>query len=262
MKPTRYLVLALAAVLCPAAVPQTSQWMNPTDGQALVLVPAGPFTMGGDKRDQAANPPHQVDLPAFYIGRYEVTVAQFVACCRALNAQPDRAFLSHNRNDKDPVRLITWPQANAYCQWAGLRLPTEAEWEKAARGTDTRRLPWGNGWDSALLNSSDKGSKDPYVGVAPVGSFPGGASPYGCLDMAGNVMEWTSSLYFTYPYTAADGREDQNAGGERVLRGGSYCSGGSATCNTTARARQETGAHIWDAGFRCAISADAVKARQ
>ena len=179
----------------------------------MVLVPAGPFEMGSTGGAADEQPVHTVELESFYIGMYEVAAAQYVAFLNAIdgnddgeghelldlddeegNAQLGRSgdVLTDQALADHPVVEVSWYGAQAYCGWAGLRLPTEAEWEKAARGTDGRTYPWGEGIDGSKANYLDSG--DAFDGrTTPVGLFPDGASPYGALDMAGNVWEWVSS---------------------------------------------------------------------
>jgi formylglycine-generating enzyme required for sulfatase activity len=194
----------------------------------LCAVPAGPFLMGSDpKRDKDAEkneqPQHWVTLGAFQIGKYPVTVAEY-ACFLLATARPERkqpyfhlfprvtwAQQLAKRLDH-PVVNVSWYDAMAFTQWLNActgqawRLPGEAEWEKAARGTDGRIYPWGDTFDASRCNTSEgrKGN------TTPADSYKSGASPYGTLNMAGNVFEWTSSVSKRYPYEATDGREESN----------------------------------------------------
>jgi formylglycine-generating enzyme required for sulfatase activity len=143
--------------------------------------------------------------------------------------------------------LVTWGEASAYCAWSGGRLPTEAEWEKAARGTDGRIWPWGNTWDAAKANTAEGKRED----ATPAGQFTAGASPYGALDMAGNVWQWTSSLDAPYPYRAGDGREDPARPGARVVRGGAWMFG-AAIARPAMRNRLDPDSRAISVGFRCA----------
>ncbi|HSB70803.1 MAG TPA: SUMF1/EgtB/PvdO family nonheme iron enzyme [Candidatus Methylomirabilis sp.] len=191
------------------------------DGAEMVLVPAGEFWMGSDDNDAdySERPRHQVALSAFYIDKFPVTNTRFKRFVGATGHRGPQIWFTPRINKPDqPVVRVSWEDAQAYCRWAGKRLPTEAEWEKAARGTDGRRYPWGDKWDPTRANSNDGGPGKP----TPVGSYPNGASPSGALDMAGNVWEWTSSLYHAYPYRADDGREDPSSREPRVGRGGSW----------------------------------------
>jgi formylglycine-generating enzyme required for sulfatase activity len=176
--------------------------------------------MGSDEHPDE-KPRSQVTLPAYYMGKYLVTNAQFRKFSRASGYQAAGNWeaLATRWGDSAPVVEVSWNDSVAYCRWAGLRLPTEAEWEKAARGTDGRKYPWGNHWDAARCRNSVGTASD---GAAAVGSYPSGVSPYGCLDMAGNVWQWCSSKYKPYPYRIADGREDSGGDDPRILRGGSW----------------------------------------
>ena len=177
-------------------------------------VPAGPFIMGDDKGKGSEKPVHTVHLTACYMGKYPVTNGEHARFMQ----DRGQAFRIPEGKEEHPVVNLSWHDARDYAAWAEMRLPTEAEWEKAARGTDGRIFPWGNEEpDDKRYNFNSK------VGdITPVGIYPSGVSPYGCLDMAGNVWEWTSSLFKDYPYEASDGREGPDASGSRVLRGGSF----------------------------------------
>jgi formylglycine-generating enzyme required for sulfatase activity len=192
----------------------------------MVLIPAGEFLMGSDPRkDKGAQkdeqPQHRLYLPDYYMAKTPVTNAQYLAFVQAAGHRPPKPSQG---KEEHPVDFVSWRDAMAYCRWlAGItgrayRLPSEAEWEKAARGTNGRIYPWGDEWDAKRCNSIEGG----VGGTTTVGSYPQGASPYGLLDMAGNVREWCHSLYRPYPYNAEDGREDAEAKGERVLRGGAF----------------------------------------
>ncbi len=209
------------ATLTPTPVPPK---VNLKDGAEMVYIPAGEFTMGSSDDDKDADsdekPQHKVYLDAFWIYKTEVTNAQYRKCVEARACTPlhDAKYYDDPDYADHPVVYVDWHQAKAYSEWAGGRLPTEAEWEKAARGHDGRRYPWGDEFDKTKCNTSESG-----IGkTTSVGKYPAGASPYGALGMAGNVREWTSSLYKSYPYQADDGREDMEAGGSRVVRGGSW----------------------------------------
>ena len=202
-------------------------------GITMRPVPAGEFTMGSDDDSDNRNSAHRVYLEGFYIDKYEVTNANYQECVIAGVCNPPHftksdfrpSYYGDPEYDNFPVIYIDWKMARTYCEtWRGARLPTEAEWEKAARGTDGRSYPWGEGTscDQANYDGDPKIAAYCVGETAEVGSYESGQSPYGLYDMAGNVFEWTSSLNRSYPYNAADGREDLNRGGDRVIRGGSW----------------------------------------
>jgi formylglycine-generating enzyme required for sulfatase activity len=260
----------------------------------LILIPAGEFLMGSDlKRDKVAyqdeQPQHKLFLPDYYIAKTPVTNAQYAAFVQVTGYQTEAEQASSgwvwedshwkevkganwqhptgpgsdiSQKSHHPVVQVSWHDTLAYCEWLAqvtgkaYRLPSEAEWEKAARGTDGRIYPWGNEWEAKRCNTSEGGKKD----TTPVGSYLTGASPYGLLDMAGNVWEWTRSLWgadvntpdFNYPYAANDGREELKTGDEirRVLRGGSFLSNQNpARC----ACRDGSRPHRWDYDRGCRV---------
>lgn len=209
-------------------------WLNDPNnhriigGMEFVRVPAGKFIMGSNDRDNE-RPQHTGEISYdFWIGKYPVTNGQFAQFVAATKYQFDQG--DWKRKTNHPVVNVSWHDAMAYCRWLNeltcgevhdltLRLPTEAEWEKAARGADGRVFPWGNDFDQNKCNSSEGGKS----GTTPVGAYsPQGDSPYGVVDMAGNVWEWCHSLYKFYPYLVGDGRENEVEDGARMLRGGSW----------------------------------------
>jgi formylglycine-generating enzyme required for sulfatase activity len=212
--------MTIPPTLTPMALPPTPSSTAPVAG--MVWVPEGEFTMGSDG-DPAASadekPQHRAHVKDFWISRTEVTNAQYALCVEAgACTAPDNQDYDQLEFANRPVADVSWQDANAYARWAGGRLPTEAEWEKACRGTDARIYPWGNEVPTDKLLNYDV----PIGGATTdVGSYSQGASPYGLLDMMGNVWEWTSSEFRGYPYAEKDGREDADAA-KRVLRGGAY----------------------------------------
>ncbi len=232
----------------------------------MVLIPAGEFTMGSDITGNAeSKPAHTVYLEAFYIDKYEVTNEMYDACAFAVECRRPKQAGSVTRSTyysnpvfaKYPVIYVDWKMAKAYCEWRGARLPTEAEWEKAARGTDERTYPWGN----TKIDCSFANLPGCVGDTTPVDQYSTGLSPYGVYGMAGNVLEWTSSLFKLYPYNSEDGREAPDATGKRVARGGSWHTfgGNSGNARTDSRLELDPAYYGPYVGFRCAISADKVQ---
>lgn len=239
-----------AAVAAPAAEPPAPFPRNPVDGAELVAIPAGTFTMGYDRGHGDERPTHPVTLSAFSMYRYEVTNEQYAAFCKATGHAPS-AFASSSKfnQPKQPAVGITWEDAAAYARWAGARLPTEAEWEYAARGTDGRLYPWGSDRPRAERAQFDQNPSSDAT--APVGSHPKGASPFGCEDMAGNAWEWVADRY-AYDYYAHSPEKDPQGpaeGPRRVLRGG--CWGFPSELRATYRFYEKPGFSANYVGFRC-----------
>src|ERR1044071_52625 len=235
----------------------------------MARVPAGEFIMGSDDGPQEERPLHKIKLGEFFIDRNQVTNGQFAEFLNGAGTQgadgekyydiDDNDARIHRRagkwradadHEKRPVVEVSWFGALAFCAWTGKRLPTEAEWEKAARGADARKFPWGDEPPDKSRAHFNAGWND----FRDVGSMAKGASPYGVLDMAGKGWEWGSSAYSPYPYNTADGREDLTREQVRGTRGGGQDSP-AEELRTTERGRRlsrnfRSGHH--NIGFRCA----------
>jgi sulfatase modifying factor 1 len=222
-----------------AMAPATT--INPRDGAEMITIPPGEFLMGtsdaeveallrqypddpDEKREMFVKeqPQRRIYLDGYSIYKTPVTVAQYRTFCWE-SGRPMPPWPEWGWQDDHPMVNVTWPEAVAYCEWAGVRLPTEAEWEKAARGTDGRRYPWGDEWDSARCHCS-KVERHDAGSTARVGRYPQGASPYGVLDMAGNACDWCADWYDETYYQNAPDRNPTGppSGEKRVLRGGAW----------------------------------------
>jgi sulfatase modifying factor 1 len=253
VKKLRYMFFSLLCALVVLAASQSAasdSALLGNDGGKMVLVPEGEFIMGLKNGEPLSekNPLKKVYLKSFYIDMYEVTNVLYHRCVNAggcsdpswntdyppaIHEEGKRWYTAKDMGNY-PVVGVTWRQSVEYCRWAGKRLPSSAEWEKAARGVDGRMYPWGDEWDGKKANWDDGGKIDGFKKIAPVGSFPEGRSPYGAMDMAGNVREWTDDL---------------------VLKGGSWYSR-----PLSLRAGDPGHEYIVerddDMGFRCAMGAE------
>lgn len=257
--------LALMAALVgaePAAQVATSDrpWEQPgtcagqeivgPDGAAMVWVPAGEFDMGNEGSNPDQKPIHHVKITkGFWLGKTEVTNGQFKAFCAASKYTfPAKSV----KGDDHPVDFVCWDDAIAYCKHYGLQLPTEAQWEYAARGPENRRLPWGDRWDPALCRSDV--ADGPGDGTIPAGSCPGSASWCGALDMLGNVWEWVNDWYAA-KYYASSPAEDPTGpekGTYKIVRGGGWASKGGL-CSTTVRSYYMPWTGWKHGGFRVCV---------
>ena len=291
----RFVHLPLILLTFGAMVPQAAISAAQDD---MVLVPAGEFTMGtsaGSNGLPDEHPARLVYLSAFWIDRYEVTNAAYETFVQATdyvapaNANPVSTLWERNRPlpgiEQHPVVNVSWLDAVAFCRWAGKRLPTEAEWEKAARGTTGRLYPWGNEWDFEKANSAsywakrtvefsnsvdweafwikgegavisrEKGVKGEIL-TLPVGSFPAGVGPYGALDLAGNAAEWVQDWYNPnyYPTAPLSDPQGPDRGAIKAMRGGSWLKP-AISLRTTDRDWGTMASRPSGTGFRCARDA-------
>ena len=223
----------------------------------MVLIPAGSFLMGdADTASYQAQPPHMVTLSAYCMDLTEVTVEAYRGCtsCTAPTAGTTDNFGNWGVTGRDnhPVNYVDWNQARAYCQSRGGDLPTEAQWEYAARGTDGRIYPWGNTAPASQLCWN----RFPSPGfTCPVQSYPSGNSPFGLFDMAGNVWEWTRDFYADYTATAAIDPTGPTSGTRRVYRGGSWSVSSATVVRAAFRLDGSPSVRDFDLGFRCARGA-------
>jgi iron(II)-dependent oxidoreductase len=267
-----FLLLTLSAFTANSQTQTTAVSTNPF--KTMALVSAGYFVMGSNNGPDDEKPEHRFFVKSFLIDVLPVSNADFAKFLNARGLKNHLGESFYDDDDRDarihqqnslwqadrgyathPVNEVSWLGARDYCTWLNKRLPTEAEWEKAARGTDGRMYPWGNSKpdrNRALYGAA-------YNSSAPVDAFPEGASPYGALDLSGNQWEWVSSAYRPYPYSADDGRENQTPGPIRSTRGGGHDSS-EDELTTTQRGRNlsrnpRAGHH--NIGFRCASSSKA-----
>lgn len=243
MKPEKEFIPELSIIL--------PTYFNEKDSSDLAYIPGGYFVMGDEDGEENERPAAKVFVQSFYIDIYEITNKQYKLF--------DRKFKNSTSLDCDhcPVTDVTWEKAESYCKWAGKRLPSEAEWEKAAKGTQQFKWPWGNlplKNRANILGNLESQSNEGYnASPAPVGSFPQGATVFGVFDMAGNVWEWTNSLYLPYKNNVNSDIRYQKQ--YRVIRGGSW-KNIPENARTTFRHPVPPDTKLQNIGFRCAKSAN------
>jgi formylglycine-generating enzyme required for sulfatase activity len=236
------------------AAPELAKSKQGQDGAEMVLIPAGRFIMGSADGEPDEMPPRVIELPAFYIDKLEVTHAQYAVFLKASQRQAPvdwKGGVMPAKLANYPVVNVTFADAAAYAKWAGKRLPSEAEWEKAARGTDGRIYVWGNSPEGRKTATGEAAKQR----IQPVGSFPDDRSIYGVMDMTGNVWEWTADWY--KPYPGNDNLEIAYGEKYRVIRGGGAIDyyGVTSTRRCADRARSVPYGTYDALGFRCVMDA-------
>lgn len=255
----------LIFVFLVACSQQLSEEITDEKGVTMRLVPAGEFKMGVEQGQQEAGPVHAVYLDDFYIDKYEVTNVFYQACvdAGACDLPKSLEYYDDPYYQDYPVGNVDWYMASAYCEWRGGHLPTEAQWEKAARGTDERLYPWGNEISCREANYLDNSVPKSCVGgLVKVGSYPSGVSPYGVYEMAGNALEWVADWYEGdipyedryYANSPASNPQGPETGDRKIVRGGSWWNIPYDLRTTT---RNWDTPYVFGAiiGFRCAKSA-------
>jgi sulfatase modifying factor 1 len=240
-----------------AALPHPPATLIGKDGAPMVLVPAGEFMMGTEQGDADEQPVHRVFLDSFYLDTFEVTNGRFAKFVAAIQSEPPWGFADQETpviHAEQPVRWVNWMEATGYCLWAGKRLPTEAEWEKAARGTDGRVYPWGN--EPPTPAQAVFGLKEGAETVSPIGNRDLGRSPYGVHDLAGNLYEWVADWYDEASYTPQPTIDPRGPaeGTAKVQRGGSYLNN-PYRLRAAFRTKDDPTEHAPNVGFRCAQDA-------
>jgi len=231
------------------------------EGREMIQIPEGPFMMGGKDGDPDEAPEHQVYLKAFFLDKKEVTQEEYARFAKMTKRPMPKIEVFEDDQSKllkpeFPAMSVSWDEALAYCKWAGKRLPTEAEWEKAGRGEGKRKYPWGDSFVTG--NANVDGSEDGYKYLAPPGSFESGRSPYGIYDMTGNVAEWVADSYDEHYYKTSPYRDPKGPDNAdlKVVRGGSW-----RETEHNARLSKRFAAKHWRTditiGIRCAGDEDA-----
>ena len=247
---TGTLLLALGGGCYRHARPDAPGPASRSDLAPMVRIPAGRFVMGDRNGEPEEYPEHEVRMEAFAIDRFEVSRRAYDRCVQAKACDPPR----DDGPPEVPVAGVSWFDAEGYCRWTGRRLPTEAEWEYAAKGSDLRKWPWIGAFDGARANTR---SEDPFDGVAPVDALAAGASPFGVYNMAGNVAEWVADYFDPVVYRTRVSvlhPAGPEQGRERVVRGGSFRDGSHRVRVAARQPRMPTEVDE-TVGFRCGADA-------